>query len=140
MDNITLDPYLFFGGNCKEAMEFYKSIFGGELEIQLMDDVPGDFPEKESMKGQVMHAKLDGGDVRLYASDGTKASPKSAKVELCLGGTNEEKLTAIYNKLSEGGDARMPLKKEFWGDTFGALTDKFGVDWMVNISTPAAKE
>lgn len=84
MSNINLDPYIFFSGNCREAMEFYKSIFGGELTVQTVDEGP-DFPGKEEMKGQIMHALLEG-DVRLMGSDSTKASPAAKKIELSLSG------------------------------------------------------
>lgn len=132
METVTLNPYLFFGGNCREAIEFYKSIFGGELTIQTYDEVPG--PTQEGMEGKIMHAALMGGDVDLMASDTQKASPKAAKVTLSLSGTDEEKLTKFFNSLSEGVEVEYPLKKEFWGDIFGSLTDKYGIDWMVNIN------
>ncbi len=131
MGEVKLDPYLFFNGNAKEAMEFYKSVFGGKLDISLTDDAP-DYPGK--VKGQIMHAMLSGGDVRLMASDSSKASATSAKIELSLSGDDEAKLNKIFEDLSRGGKAKMPLEKQFWGDTFGTLTDKYGIDWMVNIS------
>ena len=134
MEKIILNPYLFFRGDCREAMEFYKDIFGGELTIQTYDEVPGDTPP--DMKGKIMHATLEGGDAKLMASDTTEASAKAAKVSLSLGGSDEEKLTRIFDKLSKDVTVEHPLKKEFWGDTFGSLVDKYGVDWMVNITTP----
>jgi PhnB protein len=69
------------------------------------------------------------------ASDSPKASDKSAKVELSLGGTDETQMKQIFDKLAEGGDVRMPLEKQFWGDTFGMVTDKFGVDWNMNVGS-----
>ena len=136
MGKIELTPYLFFGGNCKEAMEFYKGIFGGELTVQKMDAYP-EMPVEESMKDMVMHADLNG-DIRLFASDSRKASTKSAKVELSLSGDDESKLRKYWDSLSEGGKVTMPLEKAPWGDTFGMLTDKHGVDWMVNIAPAKA--
>jgi PhnB protein len=132
MGKVTLDPYLFFTGNCREAMEFYKKVFGGTLEVQTYDEVPGDMPE--GMSGKVMHASLRGGAVTLLGSDTTKASARAAKISLCLGGSDEPALSKIFESLSEGAEVNQPLKKEFWGDTFGSLTDRFGVDWMVNIA------
>ena len=132
MSKINLDPYLFFQGNCKEAMEFYKSVFGGKLTIQTMDEAP-DFPGKDKMKGMIMHAMLES-DVRLMASDGPKASPRAKKIELSLSGDDDAKLRKIFDALSEGGKVTMPLKKQFWGDTFGQLSDKYAIDWMVNIT------
>jgi PhnB protein len=131
MDKVILHPYLFFAGNCREAMEFYKNIFGGELTIQAFDDIPGDTPE--DMKGKIMHARLSGGDVELMASDSQAASPEARKIELSLSGMDEAKLSKIFDGLSAGGKVKSSLKKEFWGDIFGSLTDKYNIDWMVNI-------
>lgn len=136
MGKINLDPYLFFRGNCKDAMEFYKSIFGGELTVQTISEAP-DFPGKEAMdQSYVMHALLDAGDIRMMASDTQKASEKAAKIELSISGEDEDILTNYFNALSQGGTVRSPLKKEMWGDTFGMLTDKYNIDWMINITTP----
>lgn len=135
MTKVALDPYIFFHGNCQEAMEFYKSVFGGELIIQTYADVKMGTIDQ---KGWVMHAVLSGGCVKIMASDTEKASPKAAKISLSLGDADEETLRPIFNKLAEGGSVFSELKKEFWGDTFGSLTDKYGVEWMVNI--PAAKD
>ena len=135
MATVNLDPYLFFKGNAREAMDFYKDIFGGELTIMTFGEAGADkMPGMEEMRDNVMHAMLDG-DVRLMASDSRLASDKIAKVELSLSGNDEEKLTKYFESLSSGGTVRSPLKKEMWGDTFGQLTDKFGIDWMVNISS-----
>jgi PhnB protein len=135
MSDIMLDVYLYFKGDCREAMEFYKGIFGGELTVQTYADVPGMEP-KESMKDWLMHARLEGGDIKLMASDTEQASPVTAKIELSLGGTNETRLREIFGKLSEGGEVKAELKKEFWGDIFGSLTDKYNINWMVNITAP----
>jgi PhnB protein len=139
MANVNLDAYLFFGGKAKEAMEFYKSIFGGELNISTVGEFPGDMPNKEEMKDMVMHAMLTGGDIRLMASDSPKASEKMAKVELSLSGDDAAKLQKYWDELSEGGTVKSELKKEDWGDMFGQLTDKYGIDWMVNISSGASQ-
>jgi len=130
MTNVLLDPYIFFRGNCREAMEFYKSIFGGELIIQTYADVK---MGNDDQKDWVMHAVLRGGLVRIMASDTEQASPKAAKISLSLGDGDEATLRPIFEKLSEGGEVFSELKKEFWGDTFGSLTDKYGIEWMVNI-------
>ena len=136
MATLNLDPYLFFKGNAKEAMEFYKNVFGGELTIMTFGEAGADkMPGMEEMTDNVMHAMLDG-DVRLMASDSREASDKMAKVELSLSGDDEEKLSKYFEALSAGGNVKSSLKKEVWGDMFGQLTDKYGVDWMVNITTP----
>jgi PhnB protein len=136
MNDILINPYLFFKGDAREAMEFYKNIFGGELKLTSYEDIPG--PTPAGLEGKLMHADLRGGTVTLMGSDTLQASDKAAKVTLSLSGDDEEKLTNIFNQLSDGVEAASPLKKEAWGDTFGQLTDKFGIDWMVNIN--AAKE
>jgi PhnB protein len=142
MGKVHLDPYLFFSGNAREAMEFYKSVFGGKLDVNEYTDedremMPGTPQEKESMKGKLMHAMLDG-DVRLMASDSTKASAKAAKIELSLSGEDEETLRRYWDGLSDGGKVTMRLEKAPWGDIFGMITDKYSISWMVNIT--ASKE
>jgi PhnB protein len=134
MSAIQLDPYLFFQGNCKEAMEFYKDVFGGELTMTAYKDTPGDFPGKAERLEQIMHANLKGGAVTLMAADTPQASAKAAKIELSLSGDDEGQLRAIFDKLAVGGNVKMKLEKQFWGDVFGNLTDKYNIDWMVNIN------
>jgi len=136
MSDVTLDVYLYFSGNCREAMEFYEGVFGGELHTQTYGDVPGAAPDDdgEATKDWLMHARLEGGLIKLMASDTKRASPAVAKIDLSLGGSDEAKLRQIFDKLSEGGQVKSALKKEFWGDIFGSLTDKYGVNWMVNIT------
>jgi PhnB protein len=132
MAKVTLNPYLFFDGQCREAMEFYKSIFGGEVEVSNYDDIPG---SDDAMKGKVMHAALESDDIQLMASDSPLPdSLGKGKVSLSLSGFDEAKLRKFFEGLSQGGKVTSPLKTESWGDTFGMLTDKFDVDWMVNIT------
>lgn len=133
MANIVVEPYLFFKGNAREAMEFYKSVFGGELEVTEADPKQmGDMPNADWFEGKLMHSSLKG-PINLMASDSPTASDKAAKVELSLGGTDEAQMREIFEKLSQGGKVRQPLEKQFWGDVFGMLTDKYNVDWMMNI-------
>jgi len=137
MGKTLIAPYIFFKGNAREAMEFYKGIFGGELSIQTMGEVPEEVRQQAGNpdKANVMHAKLETGDIILYASDSAKASDKAAKISLSIMGDDEAKLRQIFDNLSQGGSVFMPLSKQFWGDTFGSLTDMYGVEWMVNISS-----
>lgn len=137
MSKINLDPYLFFNGNCAEAMDFYKTVFGGELTVMKFGDMPTNGMENpEEMKDKIMHAFLDAGDIRLMASDSLTASDRTAKIELSISGDDTEKLTKIFDDLKADGTVRSELKKEMWGDTFGMLTDKFNIDWMINITVP----
>lgn len=134
MGKVTVEPYLFFNGEAKEAMEFYKKVFGGELTMQTVDQAPKDMQQMPGMKlTDVMHASLKGGAINLMASDSSKASKKAAKVELSLGGTDEAQMRKLFDDLADGGEVRMPLEKQFWGDIFGSVSDKYGVDWMMNI-------
>lgn len=127
---MKLEPYLYFKGNCKEAMEFYKSVFGGQLTLNTY----GEQGEDRENKDWIIHSELSGGDIKLMASDGSGASDKSAKTELSLVGTDEEKMKRAYEKLSEGGEAYIPLEKQTWGDVYGRWTDKYGILWSMNIS------
>ena len=127
---MKLEVYLYFKGSCKEAMEFYKGVFGGELSTTTYESVGNSDPAKKEL---LMHASLSGGDISLMASDTDGASTRSAKVELCLVGNDEAKLRQAFNKLSEGAGGVMALEKQSWGDIYGKLTDKFGVDWAFNI-------
>ena len=121
---MNLHPYIFFTGDCAEAMEFYKGLFGGELKTMPNPDGKG-----------LMHADLSGGDISFMACDGDRTTPyETCRITLSLSGTDGEKITAAFNALAEGGEITSPLKAESWGDTFGTVTDKFGVDWMVNFS------
>jgi PhnB protein len=121
------DAYLYFTGNCREAMAFYHEIFGGDLNVM-------DTPE-----GKVMHARLSGGLIPLMASDGTRTEPYGASmISLNLSSPDEAGMHAVFDALSNGGIVTSPFKKEFWGDTFGSLTDKFGIDWQISITQQPA--
>jgi|SRR3989338_7419017 len=135
----TLTPYLNFNGNTAEAMKFYQSILGGELSIQTFEDAKmAKTPEE---KNRTMHAALKNDTLSFMASDGPVGrSPHFGdNIHMSIVGSGEAKLTEFFNKLAKGGKVTMPLAKQFWGDTFGMLTDKFGVHWMINIGTEAQK-
>ena len=132
---ITLNPYFNFMGNAREAMEFYKSVFGGKLTMQTFKEAG--FPHDPKDDDLVIHSMLQADMIVLMASDGNKEHPVKNvgdNAHLSLNGDDTAKLTEYFNKLSKGGKIDMPLAKQFWGDTFGMLTDKFGIHWMVNIS------
>lgn len=137
--SVDLNVYLFFPGTCKEAIEFYHSVFGGELHVQTVGDLPKEARgEMDGNENLVMHATLKGGGINLMASDSTRHEAYGrGPISLSLGGSNEEAMRELFDKLSEGGTEITPLKKEFWGATFGSFTDKFGIDWMMNIEQAA---
>jgi len=132
--NATLSPYLNFNGNAAEAMRFYQSVLGGELNIQSF--VFFVMATTDTEKNLALHAALTSDGITLFASDG-RPDVKVVfgdNVHLSLQGSDSEKLTGYFNGLAAGGHVDMPLAKQFWGDTFGMLTDKFGAHWMVNIT------
>jgi PhnB protein len=132
-----LTSYINFNGNAKEAAEFYKTIFGGELHMDTFEKYADSMPVEEADRGKVMHAYLKGeAGVELMMSD-TPSSMKyedGARVSLALSGDDDAILRGYWKKLGEGGTVAVPLATSPWGDTFGMVTDKFGVGWMVDIS------
>lgn len=133
---VKLNSYISFNGNTKEAVEFYKSIFGGEVFMDTYDSFADKMPVKEADKGKIMHAYLKGDyGIELMLSDNPSSTPfqSGAQISLTLNGDDEEKLRGYWEKLSEGGQVAMPLDKAPWGDTFGMLADKFGINWMIDI-------
>lgn len=132
--NLTLNPYLNFNGNAAEAMKFYHGILGGDLSMQTFGQAKMAVSPAE--EGRIVHAALRTEGFSLMASDrhqDDKATPGD-NVHLSLMGEDGDRLTEIFDKLGQGGVIDMLLAKQFWGDSFGMLTDKFGVHWMVNIA------
>jgi PhnB protein len=134
-----LNPYLNFRGNAREAVEFYHSVFGGELTINTFADFGS--AEDPSEADQVMHSQIDspnGLTLMVADSPARFGGTVGNNIGISLSGDDEAELTGYFTKLSEGADVEEPLTKAPWGDTFGMLTDKFGVRWLVNISAVAA--
>lgn len=130
-----LHPYLNFMGKGTEAMKFYQSIFGGELKMQSYGESgQSDKPEEKDL---LMHGELTTDSFTFFASDGNAEHQVTMgdNVSMSLVGDDEATLTTWFTALAEGGRVGMPLAKQYWGDTFGMLTDKFGIHWMVNISS-----
>lgn len=139
---MKLNPYLNFAGNAEEAFRFYQSIFGGELFIQRMSEVPGmeNLPEKE--KDYAMHVSIPIGDGQhLMASDCLDSRGHVLDVGnnnyISVTPDSREEAERLFNGLSAGGDVEMPLEDMFWGDYFGSFADKFGVRWMINFPNNA---
>ena len=131
-----LNPYLNYKDNAREAMEFYKSALGGDLEINTFGEYGDTGPNADG----VMHARLEtDAGFTLMASDlppGSEETPVAGNVSISISGDDSDKLRGYWEKLSEGGTITMPLEKQMWGDEFGMCIDKFGVAWMVNITQP----
>jgi PhnB protein len=130
----TLVPYLNFNGNAAEAMKFYHSILGGELKVQTFGEAKMARSPEDNDK--VVHATLKSGGFSFMASDtmAERQAKAGDNVHMSISGSDHAWLTEVFNKLSQGGSVDMPLAKQFWGDTYGQLTDKFGIHWMVDIA------
>jgi PhnB protein len=135
-----LNPYIGFQGNAREAMEFYKTVFGGELTLSTFGEAG--MSEHGEQPDQIMHGMLVAENgITIMASDtatGRRELKIGNNISISLSGDNEEELTMYYNKLAEGGKVEEPLTKAPWGDTFGMCIDKFGVFWLVNITSKKA--
>jgi PhnB protein len=134
---IQLIPYLNFSGNCEEALNFYKGIIGGDIIIASRYDNPN-MQAPEAFRDKILHARYDMGDgVTMYASDVMPGRPMangSGDVSLSLAFSDLETGKKVFTALAEGGKVQMPFEKQFWGDWYGGLTDKYGMHWNVNFS------
>ncbi len=134
---MALNPYLFFDGNCREAFEFYRSVFGGDfLFIQTFGDAPSDLNLPDSDRDRIMHVSLPVESGVLMGSDSsTGMGPPPAmgnNISLSINGESVEHCDELFARLSEGGTVKMPMEKTFWGAYFGTCTDRFGIGWMIN--------
>ncbi len=132
----NLNPYLHFTDTARAAMEFYREVFGGTLNVMTFGDMGTQGPEAD----KVMHAQLEtpSGFV-LMASDTPEGMtrPSGAAISVSLSGDQADELRGYWKGLSESGTVSMALEKQMWGDEFGACTDRFGIDWLVNIAGSA---
>ena len=134
-----LNPYLSFKDNARQAMEFYQSVFGGKLTMNTFREYFASEDPAESDK--IMHAMLEGDNgITFMAADTPNRMPyqSGTNISMSLSGDNEAELSRFYERLADGGMVGEPLAKAPWGDTFGMVTDKFGINWMVNIAGPKA--
>lgn len=138
---MSLSSYLFFDGNCREAFEFYRSVFGGEFSvIETFGSGPPDMGVPEEEKDRIMHVSLPVGSSMLMGSDSCSAfgPPPTAgsNFSISVTGESREHCDDVCAKLSQGGTITMPLQETFWGGYFGCWTDKFGIRWMINYELP----
>ena len=133
---VRLNPYLSFRGEAREAMEFYKSVFGGELTSSTFAE--GGMTDDPAQGDKIMHAMLDAGPgVVLMLSDTPPGMPfdEGARITVSLSGDDEATLRGYWDGLTQGGGTvTMPLEKAPWGDSFGMCSDRYGINWMVNIT------
>jgi PhnB protein len=130
----TLNPYISFESNARQAMEFYRDVFGGELRMNTF----GEFGQADSPDAsKIMHAQLESDTgFTLMASDTPAGMQRNSgdNISISLSGDDADALRGYWEKLSDGGNVTMPLEKQMWGDEFGMCVDKFGIPWMVNIT------
>jgi PhnB protein len=133
MKTLTANPYLSFNGNCREVMNFYKDCIGGELTIMEVKDTPVAAEMPPEMATGIMHCSLTKGTLEIMASDmvGQEGLTVGNNFSICVQCTSEDEVKEYYGKLSEGAKINCPLDVQFWGDTFGHLTDKYGINWAL---------
>ena len=130
-----INPYLIFPGNCREAMEFYKNVLNGKLEMMPFEGSPVDVPKDYQQK--ILHSTLKFGNAVVMASDnqpGQKVNFADG-IFLSIAASTLEEAQNIFNSLSSGGKVIMPFEDTFWGSKFGMFSDKFGVGWMIGYET-----
>jgi PhnB protein len=132
---VQLNPYLSFRDNAREAMTFYQSVFGGELNVSTFADFDAGADPAEQNK--IMHAQLESPDgLVLMGADTPEGMEYRAQagVSVSLSGDDEARLRGYWERLSEGGSVTVPFEKAPWGDTFGMCVDRFGTSWQVNVA------
>jgi PhnB protein len=134
--SLLVQPYLFFGGRCEEALEFYRSAVGAEVQMMMRYNESPEPPQlPECFHDKVMHASFRIGESTLMASDGRCDGPVAIEgFSLSITVPDEAEAERVFNALAEGGLVTMPLEKTFWAPKFGMLQDRFGVGWMVSVT------
>ena len=131
---------LSFGGRCEEAMEFYKKSIGAEVTGLMRWKESPDAAMKPPLgyEEKIMHAAFRIGETHLMADDGMLTKETEFKgMTLVIEVADDAQAKRIFAALGEGGNVQMPLMKTFWTSSFGMLTDRFGVPWMVNVEAPS---
>lgn len=129
-----LVPYIFLYGRCEEALEFYKSVFGGSYELMRVKDSPVASEMPPDAGDRVMHASFTAEEIAFMASDGRDVKPvdpDAGNISLSLSLDDGPRGERIFNALAAGGTVGMPIDKAFWGGRFGMVTDRFGTEWML---------
>ena len=127
---IQLTPYLNFAGNGREAMTYYQGVFGGDLKLFGFNDMPAD---------GLMHGELTGDGFTIMASDATPGAEQTwggTRVYCSFFGDDLPTMQGWFEALAADGSVGMPLEKQVWGDVYGLVKDKYGIEWMFNVSVP----
>jgi PhnB protein len=138
----SVSPYLGFDGNCEEAFEFYRSVFGGEFSgVSRYSEAPPDVGGSSADGDKIMHIALSiGNGQAIMGSDrppGMGSTTFGDSVAISIFPDSSEEGRRIFDALSAGGRVTMPYERQFWGDDYGMLTDRFGIHWMVDYTPPA---
>jgi PhnB protein len=141
MQNAKIEPYIFFGGRCEEALAFYEKAIGAQVTFLMrFKESPAPHPEgilPADYGEKIMHANVIIGDSTIMASDGgcdDTSGPQGFSLSLTV--QTEEEVDRAFNALAEGGQVNMPPTQTFWSKRFGMLKDKFGLGWMVTVPAP----
>ena len=138
---MDIQAYITFGGRCEEALEFYKTSMGAEVTslIRWKDGPDPAMKPPPGFDNKIMNVAFRIGDTALMADDGMAEKPAEFKgMRLAIGVADDAEANRVFSALSQGGTVTKPLMKTFWTSSFGMLTDKFGVPWMVNVAAPKA--
>ena len=137
---VRLNPYISFRDDARQAMKFYRSVFGGQLDLSTFGE--SGMTDDPAAADKVMHAMLDTGTGLVLMGSDTPPGmeyQEGMRISISLSGDDETTLRGYWDALTEGGTVALPLERAPWGDSFGMCTDRFGVAWMVNIAgVPAA--
>ncbi len=137
MKTTLVQPYLFFGGRCDEALEFYRNALGAQIDFMIRYDESPEAPKPGTLPPgfahKVMHTTFRIGDSILMGSDGCELGAKFSGFSLSLSVSTEAEAKRIFAALSSGGTVGMPMAKTFWSPCFGMVTDQFGIGWMVSV-------
>ncbi len=130
---MQVTPYLFFDGRCEEALNFYKKAIGAEVQMMMRFKESPDQSHMPPGSGEkVLHACFKVGEKNLFASDGhNKGNPEFKGFALSLDAKDEAAAAKLFNGIKDGGKVTMPLGETFFAKSFGMVSDKFGVNWMV---------
>lgn len=137
MPKLEIEPYLFFGGKCEEALAFYSDVLGAETLFKMrFSESPDPLPEgmiADGFEEKIMHSTFRVKDTTIMASDGCGPEARFEGFSLAINLDDEAEAKRIFEGLSKGGKVDMPLSKTFWSPCYGMLTDRFGVAWMVMV-------
>jgi PhnB protein len=137
---MQMNVHLNFQGNCAEAFEFYKEVFGAKNTFAMKyGEAPPGMPVPLDWKDKIMHTSIPLGDGQLMGCDAPPGgSTPLGGFQISVSSKDEAEVKGIYEALKDGGSVQMPMAKTFWSPMFGMCTDKFGVGWMVGM--PGAEQ